>query len=122
VDPAPLGRPGAPAAATGSIQLDVSDFPFTYYLRQIQSKISEKWSTPRAAAAGGERAVVLFQIGRDGKLVKEPEVEKSSGNALYDQSALRAVIEADPFPPLPADFKAPSLKVHFGFEYKPDQG
>jgi TonB family protein len=121
VDPIRLGRPNAPSAATGSIAIDASDFPFTYYLRLIQSKIGERWTPPRAAAAGGERTIVLFEIQRDGQ-VREPTVERSSGNTLYDQSALRAVTEASPFPPLPPEFKASSLRVHFGFEFNPDQG
>jgi len=121
VEPIRLGRPNAVLPSTGSISLDVSDFPFTYYLRQIQAKISERWAPPRAAAAGGERAIIMFEIGRDGQ-IKEPTLERSSGNALYDQSALRAVADASPFPPLPPEFKASSLRVHFGFEFQPDQG
>ncbi|MGH7359613.1 MAG: TonB family protein, partial [Candidatus Rokuibacteriota bacterium] len=121
VDPIRLGKPNAPSTSTGSIAVDASDFPFTYYLRLIQSKIGERWAPPRAAAAGGERVVVLFEIQRDGQ-VREPQVEKSSGNNLYDQSAVRAVMEASPFPPLPPEFKASSLRVHFGFEFQPGQG
>jgi TonB family protein len=121
VDPIRLGRPNAPTTSTASIAVDASDFPFTYYLRLIQSKIGERWTPPRAAAAGGERVVVLFEIQRDGQ-IREPTVERTSGNALYDQSALRAVTEASPFPPLPPEFKASSLRVHFGFEFQPGQG
>lgn len=121
VDPIPLGKPNAPSTSTGSIAVDASDFPFTYYLRLIQSKIGERWIPPRAATAGGERVVVLFEIQRDGQ-VRETQVEKSSGNTLYDQSAMRAVMEASPFPPLPPEFKASSLRVHFGFEFQPGQG
>lgn len=121
VEPIRLGRPDSTVPATGSIALDVADFPFTYYLRQIQAKISERWSPPRTTAAGGERAIIFFEIGRDGQ-IKEPKLERESGNALYDQSALRAVMEASPFPPLPPEFKAPSLRVHFGFEFRPEQG
>jgi TonB family protein len=120
VEPIRLGRPNAPTTSTGSIAVDASDFPFTYYLRLIQSKIGERWSPPRAAATGGERVTVLFEIQRDGQ-VREPTVEKSSGNAIYDQSALRAVTEASPFPPLPPEFKASSLRIHFGFEFQPGQ-
>jgi TonB family protein len=121
VDPIRLGRPNAATTSTGSIAVDASDFPFTYYLRLIQSKIGERWAPPRAGATGGERVIVLFEIQRDGQ-VREPTVERSSGNALYDQSALRAVTEASPFPPLPPEFKAASLRVHFGFEFQPGQG
>ena len=121
VDPIPLGKPNAASSSTGSIAVDASDFPFTYYLRLIQSKIGERWTPPRAAATGGERVVVLFEIQRDGA-VREPSVEKSSGNNLYDQAAVRAIMEASPFPPLPPEFKASSLRVHFGFEFQPGQG
>jgi len=31
-------------------------------------------------------------------------------------------MEASPFPPLPPEFRAPSLRVHFGFEFRPEQG
>jgi TonB family protein len=118
-EPVRPGRPDAPPASTGSITLDVSDFPFTYYLRQVQAKISERWAPPRGTLAGGERVVVLFEISRDGQ-IRDPAVEKSSGHAIYDQSALRAIMDASPFPPLPPEFKAPSLKVHFGFEFRPE--
>jgi TonB family protein len=64
----------------------------------------------------------MFEIGRDGSIREQPELEKSSGNTVYDQSALRAITEASPFPPLPPEFKAASLRVHFGFEFRPDQG
>jgi TonB family protein len=116
-----LGRAVTTGPTTGSISLDVSDFPFTYYLRQLQAKISERWAPPRPATAGGERAVIMFEIGRDGS-IREPVLEKGSGNTLYDQSALRAIAEASPFPPLPAEFKSSSLRVHFGFDFQPDRG
>lgn len=121
VAPIPLGRPGGSPAGTASLTLDVSDFPFTYYLRQIQQKISEKWVPPARASEPGRRVVVLFEIGRDGQ-VRSSKVERSSGNVLYDQSALRAVVEATPFPPLPKEFPAQSLRVHFGFEFQQDRG
>src|SRR5262245_11529069 len=121
-EPLPAGRPDPTALRTApsNISLDVSDFPFTYYLRQLQAKITEKWVPPRGASVGGEKAIVLFEIDREGQ-IKEPSVERSSGNAIYDQSAVRAILEASPFPPLPQGFPGRSLRVHFGFEYKPEQ-
>jgi protein TonB len=120
-EPVKAGRPDGSSAPLSNISVDVSDFPFTYYLRQLQNKITEKWVPPRGASVGGEKAIVLFEIDREGQ-IKEPSVERSSGNAIYDQSAVRAVLEASPFPPLPQGFPGRSLRVHFGFEYKPDQG
>jgi TonB family protein len=121
--PVPPLRSGAETPGgvrKGGTSIDVGDFPFDYYLRMVQAKIAERWAPPRPAARGGERAIIMFEIGRDGS-IKMPILEKSSGLSPYDQSALRAVAEASPFPPLPPEFKAPSLRVHFGFEFQPDQ-
>lgn len=104
----------APAGKRSSLTLETTDFPFTYYLQQLQRKVSERW-VPPASTPGGLQVVVFFEIGRDGR-IGAPSVEKSSGNAFYDLSALRAVTEASPFPPLPQEFSAASLRVHFGFE------
>ena len=117
VAPIPLGRPGGSPVGTASLSLDVSDFPFTYYLRQIQRKVSEKWVPPARGSEPGDRVVVRFEIGRDGQ-VRTPKVERSSGNTIYDQSALRAIMDASPFPPLPQEFPAQSLRVHFGFDFQ----
>jgi protein TonB len=119
--PTPSAPEAVPALATGapraSVSLDVADFPFTYYLQQLQRKVSERWAPPTAIAAS-QRVVVLFEIGRDGRIAA-PMVERSSGSASYDLAALRAVTEASPFPPLPQEFPASSLRVHFGFEISP---
>jgi len=120
VAPVPLGRPGGSPAGVGSLSLDVSDFPFTYYLKQLQQKVSEKWVHPARTAERGLHVVVLFEISRDGQVIT-PTVEKTSGNVWYDQSALRAVMDAAPFPPLPQEFQAPSLRVHFGFDFERDR-
>jgi len=49
-------------------------------------------------------------------------ISKSSGNTYYDQAALRAITEANPFPPLPADFPGTTLRVHLGFNFAMDRG
>jgi len=117
VAPIPLGRPGGSPVGTASLSLDVSDFPFTYYLRQIQQKVSEKWVPPARGSESGNRVVVLFEIERDGQ-VRTSKIERSSGNAIYDNSALRAIMDANPFPELPREFPSHSLRIHFGFDFQ----
>ena len=116
--PPTLGRPTGVPHGSGAITADVSDFPFAWYLRQVESKIGERWE---GKARDGNQPQVVFVIGRDGKL-RELAVEKSSGNPLYDQAALRAINDALPFPPLPAEFKEPFLRVHLGFGYSGTRG
>lgn len=117
VPPVPLGRPDGSPAGVASLALEVSNFPFTWYLQQVQRKVTEKWVQPTQRTGPGLRVVVLFEIDRDGQ-VTSSKVERSSGNSWYDQSALRAIVEASPFPPLPEGFPGQSLRVHFGFDFK----
>ncbi|HEX2480373.1 MAG TPA: TonB C-terminal domain-containing protein [Methylomirabilota bacterium] len=49
-------------------------------------------------------------------------MKQSSGNELYDQAALRAVVGSTPFPPLPREFPGQYLQVNFGFDPGLDKG
>jgi len=60
---------------------------------------------------------VYFRITRSGG-IDAPAVETSSGNFLFDQAALRAVVQANPLPPLPAGFVDQYLGVHFSFSFE----
>lgn len=116
VDPIRPGRPNAPSVSGSNLSVDASDFPFTYYLRQLHAKVSERWRRPPLVATEQTSAVIYFEIDREGQIRGEPKVKQTSGNELYDQSALRAVMESVPFPPLPREFPGQYLKVNFGFD------
>ena len=106
-----------PAVATGDMALDVEDFPFAYYLATIKRKIAANWRVPGTAQGGEIHCRVYFTINKDGSL-DSPVIETSSGNFLFDQAALRAVIQANPLPPLPGGFADDYLGVHFSFAYE----
>ncbi|MEX2145427.1 MAG: energy transducer TonB [Candidatus Rokuibacteriota bacterium] len=116
--PPPLGRPSGSALGSGAVTLNVSDFPFAWYTRVIVNKVTDGWA---ARALEGRQPVAVFEIGRDGQ-VSKLSIEKSSGNPYYDQAALRAITSANPFPPLPPDFKEPVLRVHMGFNFASERG
>jgi TonB family protein len=61
--------------------------------------------------------VVVITINRDGK-IKEMWVEKRSGNALYDQMAIRAIKKAEPLPPIPKELGENTLEI--GIRFLPD--
>ena len=115
--PPPPGQPTGSAAGAGAVTLNVSDFPFAWYLQQVHRKVSERWE---GKALPGRQPIVVFEIGRDGQVGKLA-VEQTSGNSFYDRAALRAIEDAKPFPPLPQEFKEPLLRVHLGFAYS-DRG
>lgn len=106
-----------PSVTTGDMALDTDEFPFAYYLATIKRKIAANWSVPGTAPGGLIFCRVYFRISRSGS-VESPGIETSSGNFLFDQSALRAVIQAGPLPPLPGGFSDDYLGVHFSFAYE----
>jgi protein TonB len=123
-------RPAAPASrglATGSpsgvgaLTLDASDFPYAWYLRQVLQKVQGEWQRQNQFNEPNQKPLVFVEIQRDGS-IRPPKIEQSSGNALYDQAALRAIVEASPFPPLPQDWSRPSLRVMFRFELERARG
>lgn len=104
-------------ASTGDMSLDTRDFPFAYYLMTIRRKVAGTWNVPQSSAGGELQCRVHFRIARDGQIVS-PEIELSSGVFLFDQAALRAVIEASPMPPLPDEYRGDNLGVHFSFAFE----
>jgi len=116
--PPPLGAATGSASGAGPLTLNVSDFPYAYYLRQVTEKIRAQWN---GRAIPGSQPIVVFEIRRDGRL-NLATIEKSSGNAYYDQVALRALNDAGPFPPLPDDFKKPVLRIGLQFGFDPTGG
>lgn len=99
----------------GQVAVDAKNFEFAYYLNQVRASIARNW-TPTAGVPAGTRAEVYFRVGRDGSL-SAPRVETSSGNAYFDQAALRAIVVTGHLPPLPMGYGEGDLGIHFGFEY-----
>ena len=98
------------------VSLDVEEFPCTYYLARLQSRIQNNWEPPvQQRMMMTKKAIVYFKIQRSGRITNIA-VETGSGDYLFDQAAVRAVTLANPLPPLPYDFPENSLGVHFEFD------
>ena len=113
----PLGQATGSISGQGSLTLDVTDFPYAWYLRQVLQKVEEHWQTQNRSNEPAQKPRIYVEIRRDGSIAA-PRVEQSSGSSFYDRAALRAITEASPFPPLPADWANPSLRVLFNFDLK----
>lgn len=90
------------------------DFEYAYYVRQMLAKIHQHWQ--RTAVRGTAVVVIRFTIQRNGA-VTNPEVETSSGVSVLDRGSLRAVMLADPLPPLPNSYSRDEVGVHLRFTY-----
>jgi TonB family protein len=101
-------------AGSGST-LDVADFCCPDYIVTMIDRIRSAWQQNQGGATG--EVLVKFTIQRNGQIV-EPVVEKSSGSAVLDLAALRAVVGTRTLNPLPAPFPNPTLTVHLNFQYQ----
>lgn len=90
---------------------------FGYYRDLLEQAVARRWRTndvdPRLQTA--PPVIVTFVIRRDGTIY-DVRVEQSSGNRALDYSALRAIYEAAPFPPLPAGFERNEARIEFWFQ------
>jgi protein TonB len=101
------------ASGGNTMKIDAEEFPFPYYLVSVQNQIERNWRAP-FSGQGQRTTTVYFKISRSGE-VEDVKIEASSGNALFDQAAMRAVYYASPLPPLPAASGLQNLGVHFDF-------
>lgn len=106
--------PGLGLGGSGGGSPFDQDFEYAYYIRQMLGKINEHWQ--RTAVRGTAIVVIRFTIARDGRVL-DAEVETSSGLSILDRASLRAVVLADPLPPLPNSYPRDQVGVHLRFTY-----
>jgi protein TonB len=85
---------------------------FGAYASLVIQRVTDKWQS--SGVFQGQTVVITFEIMRDGS-VRNPKIAQRSGNPTLDYSALRAVTDAGPFPPLPANYNGSSTDVELQF-------
>jgi protein TonB len=89
---------------------------FGAYADLVVKRVTEKWSRNGLAGTPSTPTVVItFDILRDGS-VRNSQVAQRSGNSTLDYSALRAVMDAAPFPPLPPEYERNEANVELHFQ------
>ena len=89
------------------------------YCIEIWARVRNHWILPEQLLdKTGLTSIVVVRIAQDGRVVKA-EHEHKSGHALFDQSAMRAVQKASPFPPLPRALRPGPLEI--GIRFRPGE-
>jgi len=107
------GGTGLPGSGAGIVAEAGTPFPYPWYLKAIADRLDKQWRPPQEFEPD-TTCQVTFVIDRAGQ-VSGSQLTKSSGDSLFDQLALRAVLYANPLPPLPNGFPDETLKVHMKF-------
>ena len=75
------------------------------YYSKVVDEIRQQWVwASRDSGRRNIEAIVSIKILKDGTAIVQ-KVEKSSGNTLFDKSALRALAKASPLPPPPYEIE-----------------
>jgi len=105
------------------VSLDTTETQYASYFARIKHQIELVWTYPSEAAQRGinGRLTLRFRISKDGNLVSARVVDKS-GHDILDYAAIKAVKEAAPFYPFPANIKKKKLSILATFIYSPTYG
>lgn len=86
---------------------------FDIYFHQLQQHIRRFWVIPEGLNPEGLKTVIRVKIDPEGRVLLV-QIEQSSGNRIFDNSALQALRRAEPYPPPP---EKKTLEV--GLVFKP---
>ncbi len=94
----------------------LSNFPFSYYPRQLSDRVSNYWVK---SYSGSEElfTTIAFKIYRNGH-IGDLKIVEFSKNSILDRSAIRAISLAEPFAPLPQAYAHDYLEIYLTFEHK----
>lgn len=100
------------------VDINTREEKFFSYLLYLKNKIQGVWVYPSSAASAGigGSLTVEFSIARSGELVSVNLID-SSGHAILDESAVRAITVAAPYYPFPSRMRAKRLRIRANFVY-----
>ena len=91
---------------------------YGWYAELIRQRIAQNWRTNGLdSRSQSSPAVVTFTIMRDGS-IRNPQISQNSGNPTIDNTALRAVYDSNPMPPLPPQITENYISAQFTFNLR----
>jgi TonB family protein len=108
-----FGLSSGGSGGDGGVKLGVDDFCCPDYVIDMRNRILKNWNQNQRAAG---IVIMKYIIQRSG-LITDIAVEVSSGNAVLDLAAHRALINTRTLAPLPSGFTGQRLPVQLTFEY-----
>lgn len=95
---------GSSKAGVKKVSIDDMDKALKEYYDLLWGKIEREWVLPGTGNFKEITTIVTVTIEALGQVI-DVSIEENSGNGFYDQSAIRAIKKAQPFPPLPQGYR-----------------
>ena len=86
---------------------------FGEYMANVNTKIAKAWTPPEVLESG--HATVVFKLDKNGNLISS-QIRESSGNTLYDESALNSIQKASPYAEFPVGASRDYITVMYSFD------
>ncbi|HKQ98960.1 MAG TPA: energy transducer TonB, partial [Candidatus Polarisedimenticolia bacterium] len=90
-----------------------------FYFALLKRAIERAWHRPVYTGSDTKSATVSLSLSRTGRVLRL-ELSKPSGYEPFDRTLLRAVRDAEPFPPFPVSLTVDSLAVQIVFDLHPE--
>lgn len=90
------------------VQNDFSD-----YMTNVNEKLQKNWTPPDFLEEAHTR--ILFKLNRNGEIYSASIIE-SSGDEIYDESAINALKKSMPFGAFPANTTRETLAINYSFD------
>lgn len=95
-------------ASSSQVQSDFSD-----YMENVNSKLQKNWTPPDFLEEGHTR--ILFKLDRNGEIYSASIIE-SSGDEIYDESAIEALKKSQPFGKFPEQTSREYITINYSFD------
>ena len=86
---------------------------FSEYMEKVRAKLRKNWVSPDFLEEGHVR--LLFKIDRDGNVIAG-DILESSGNPVFDESAVNAIHKSEPFGKFPENTTRQSITINYSFD------
>jgi TonB family protein len=100
----PGGDSQTPGSSGNNAERERADRALNKWIELVKSRVKAHWSIMGDTPRPNTEALIGIEISDNGALVRT-SVDKSSGDQLFDRSAMRAISQAAPFPPVPLEAK-----------------
>lgn len=86
---------------------------FSAYMENVRHRLQKNWVYPDFLEEGHVR--VLFKIDREGNVISG-DILESSGNPVYDESAVNAIHKSEPFGKFPENTTRQTITINYSFD------
>jgi len=101
------GQTGLGGAGGGGRLIDPA---LARYLVTVRDKIESAWTIPFISQQKNLETQATIKVRKDGRVV-DINLDKRSGNRVFDESVVRALRMIDPLPPLPSSITEEPLEI-----------